>query len=296
MAAEHWYETMSDFEYVRPDSLEQALALLNEPGLRCRVLAGGTDLVVQLRRDGCTFDRLVDVTHLDALQGIHLDDDGTATIGAAVILADLLDHSALGARVPLIAEACRGVGGAQTRNMATIGGNVANAAACADLVPVLVCLEAVALVATPGMEQSLPVADLVVGENQTCLPPGSLIRAFAFELPPDHARMIYLRVARRRAMAVARVALAALSWVDGVGRIAEARLVPGAAFDRPRRVPEIERLLLGETFDEQLAVTAGEQMRQLYAREMSERWSVPYKQRVLAALTERAVRHCFGDG
>ncbi len=282
---------MTEFVYVRPHTLDEALALLAEPGAN-RVLAGGTDFVVQARRGEITCDRVIDIMHLPELRGIHISDSGKIVLGAAVTFSAMLDHAALCERVPLLAEACRAVGGVQIRNRATVGGNVANAAICADIATALVCLDAVAHIVTPDGEIAHPVQDVIAGPRQTTLTPGALIRAFTFQAPPDPARTAYLRVERRQAATIARVSLAAAGRLTG-GRIAAVRLVPGAAFERPQRITAVEDMLTGQPPTEDLFVAAGQRMSAIYEQVMGARGSAAYKSRVLAALTERALRHCF---
>lgn len=283
---------MTDFAYVRPQTVDEAVALLAEPGAN-RVLAGGTDFTVQLRRGEITCDRVVDIMHLPELQTIDISADGTIMLGAAVTFSAVLDHAALCARVPLLAAACRTVGGVQTRNRATVGGNVANAAPGADIATVLTCLDATAHIITANGEATIPVQDVIAGPRRTTLDPSALICAFMFQAPTDPARTVYLRADRRAAMAIARVALAAAGALDGEGKIDSVRLVPGATFERPQHITAIENMLAGQHPSEALFVEAGQHMRAVYEQVMSARWSAPYKSQALAALTERALRHCF---
>lgn len=280
---------MTDFEYVRAQTVSEVVKLLNEPGIVSRVLAGGTDLVLQLRRGAVAFDRLIDVTWIPALRAIAVS-DSAITIGAAVTCAEMLAHAALMDAIPILGEACRCIGGVQVRNMATIGGNVANAAPCADLAAVLICLDASALVVAPTGEHRIPVAEWLAERGDH---PGVLVRAFVFAPPSKMTRAVYLRVERRQAMAIARAALAVCGAPDDAGRIASVRLVPGAVFDYPRRMSEVEAALVGQVPAEDLFVAAGAQVQAVYEAASGERWSVPYSGPVLAALTERALRHIF---
>jgi CO/xanthine dehydrogenase FAD-binding subunit len=283
---------MKDFDYVCARNLAEALALLNEAGRRSRVLAGGTDLLVQARSGPVDFDRVVDVTHVAELKAIEVN--GRVTIGAAVTFAQLIEHPALQTHAPLLVQACRQVGSAQVRNAGTLGGNIANAAACADSAPALVCLEAQAIVVTPAGEVRWPVSELITGTHQTKLPPGALIRAFTFELPPAGSRGAFERIGRRRAMAIARLSLAAMGARGADGKIAWVRLVPGAAFARFRRVSAVEDWLRGQTPDAAVFQAAGRGMAEAFIAESGRRWSAEWKEKALAALTERALRQVVG--
>ncbi|MFN2225666.1 MAG: FAD binding domain-containing protein [Anaerolineae bacterium] len=278
---------MTHLSYVRAHSLDEALALLSEPGLRCRVLAGGTDLVNQFRQGEVACDRVVDVAHVPELRGI--DVGSPMRLGAAVTHAEIAESALLRERAPLLVLACRQIGSPQIRNIATIGGNVVNAAACADTLPVLVCLEAQAVVVSAAGVERVPVADLVTGVNQTRLPPGGLVQAFEFEAPPAGSRAAFQRIGRRQAMSIARLSVAALGALDAEGCVSLLRVVPGAAFARFRRVASVEEMLLGQRPTGQRIADAGAEMTRLFLQESGGRWSVAYKERAIAALTERAL-------
>jgi CO/xanthine dehydrogenase FAD-binding subunit len=280
------------FTYVRAHSLAEAVDLLNEPGVRSRPLAGGTDLMVQLRHVSPTFDRLVDVGRVPELRTI--EDNGHIIIGAAVTFAELLRNPIILRHVPLLAEACRTIGSVQIRNVATIGGNVGNAAPCADTLPVLACLDAEALLLSAASERRLPVSELVTGPNRTALESGELIRDFSLLPPPPESRCVFLRIGRRQAMVKPRLSLAAIGAKDAAGRVKDIRLCAGAAFARFRRQAEVEALLLGEEASRALFLRASEAMVRLLQAESGGRWSAPYKRQALAALTERALVKVLG--
>jgi CO/xanthine dehydrogenase FAD-binding subunit len=215
------------------------------------------------------------------------------TIGAGVTFTELVDHPLLQKHAPLLVQASQQIGSVLVRNRATLGGNIANAAGGADSLPPLVCLEAQAIIATAQGEQSMPVAELITGPGRTKLPPGALIRAFVFALPPANSRAAYERIGRRQAMSIARLALAALGVVDATGTIADIRLAPGAALAQVRRIAQVEHMLLGQMPSPELWAAAGRRMAEIFMAESGKRWSAPYKERALAALTERALAHVF---
>jgi carbon-monoxide dehydrogenase medium subunit len=283
---------MSEFTYVRAHSLDEAVALLGQPGVHSRVLAGGTDLVNQFRKGEVSCDRVVDVGHVPELRGIESGDP--IRIGAAVTHAEIAESTLLQESAPILVWACGQVGSPQIRNVATIGGNVVNAAVCADTLPVLVCLEAQAVVVSAGGVERVPVADLVVGVYQTRLPPGGLIQAFEFEAPPPGSRMSFQRIGRRQAMSIARLSVAALGSVDGEKRVSLLRVVPGAAFARFRRATSVEDLLVGQQPTPGRIAEAGSEMTRLFLEESGGRWSAQYKERAIAALTERALHEVLG--
>jgi CO/xanthine dehydrogenase FAD-binding subunit len=279
---------MGTFAYVRAHSLREAVDFLAEPGLNSRILAGGTDLVNQFRSGEVACDRVVDIAHVPDLKVIHVD--GAVRVGAAVTHTEIAAHPALQEQVPLLAQACRQIGSPQIRNIATIGGNVVNAAACADTLPALVCLDAKAVVVNRSGETLVPVADLVTGVNRTTLTGDSLVEAFVFDAPPTGSRMDFQRIGRRRAMSIARLSVAAIGMLDDKDRVALIRLVPGAAFARFRRATSVEKMLLDQQPTAQGMEAAGQRMAELFMSESGGRWSAPYKEKTIAALTVRALK------
>lgn len=284
---------MERFGYVRAADIGQAVALLGEPGVRSRVLAGGTDLLLQLRHEPDLCDRLVDITAIPALHAITRQ-DGRVIIGAAATFSEVMESPIVQETAPLLAEACRQVGAVQIRNMGTLGGNVANAAACADSLPALVCLDAVARVLTVEGEQEWPVSDLIVGPNRTRIPPGGLLVSLAYRIPPQGSRGVFLKLGRRNAMAISRVTVAALGRLDDSGRIADARLVPGSVTPRITRFAAVEGFLLGQIPGQALCEEAGRRTVAEVARVTGKRWSSEFKEPALLAMVTRALMQVFG--
>ncbi len=142
---------MASLDYVHATSVADAVALLNGPGLRCRPIAGGTDLVVAMRQRGPWFDRLVDITAIPELCEIE-ETPAEIRIGAAVTFGRAAANLLLRTAAPMLVEACLTVGSPQIRNTGTLGGNVINAAPCADSLPPLVALDAAAAHRRPRTE------------------------------------------------------------------------------------------------------------------------------------------------
>jgi xanthine dehydrogenase iron-sulfur cluster and FAD-binding subunit A len=296
---------MEHFGYIRAESVSHALALLNETGVRSQVLAGGTDLLLLLRVEPRFCDRVVDVSLVPELHRITRLGD-TVTIGAATSFSEVMDSPLVQESAPVLAEACRQVGAVQVRNMGTLGGNVANAAACADSLPALICLDARARLLTVAAgsapdapaqaaieERDWPVDELVTGPNRTRILPGELLVSLGYRVPEPGSRSVFLKLGRRNAMAISRLTVAALGRLDREGRIAEARLVPGSATPQIRRFREVEELLVGRVPEEPLFQEAGraaaDEMRRLAGR----RWSSEFKEPALEAMVARALRAVF---
>jgi CO/xanthine dehydrogenase FAD-binding subunit len=283
---------MERFIYCRASSVPEALALLNEPGIRSRPLAGGTDLVLLLREPPPVCDRVIDISLIPELHRIHRRGN-QVIIGASATFNEVIESELIQQTSPLLVQACQQVGAVQIRNMGTLGGNVANAAACADSLPALVCLDAAATLNSPDEERQIAISDLVLGPNRTLIPPGGLVTSLSYSIPPAGSRSIFIKLGRRTAMAISRLTIAVLGRLDESGRIAEARLVPGSATPQIRRFSVVERSLIGQLPTAQLIQKAAELTIEEMARLAGRRWSSEFKEPALTAITRRALTQVF---
>jgi CO/xanthine dehydrogenase FAD-binding subunit len=287
---------MERFGYVRASSVGDAVALLNEPGFRSRPLAGSTDILLMIRHEAEMCDRLVDISLIPELRRIERQGEWVS-IGAAATFSEVLESPVVQQTAGLLAEACSLVGAVQIRNMGTLGGNVANAAACADSLPALICLDALARYVTPQGERTLPVSELVTGPNRTILPKGGLLVELRYRAPLSGSRGAFLKLGRRNAMAISRLTVAALGRLDEDGTIAEARLATGSATPRIMRLEKVEQSLVGRKALPETMQAAGELAASEMVRLAGMRWSSEYKIPALSAMTVRAFGRVFGlDG
>ncbi len=283
---------MERFSYIRAQSIQDAVHQLNQSGFKSRPLAGSTDLVLLLRHKPDLCDRVVDITLIPEMRLIEQNGD-RVIIGAAASFSDVIASPVIQKTAAILADACKTVGAVQIRNMGTIGGNVANAAACADSLPALVCLDAAARVVTPGEEFNWPVSELVLGPNKTRIPPGGLLVSLNYTVPPEGSRGVFLKLGRRNAMAISRLTVAALGSLDGEGRVAEARFVTGSAAPTICRFKDVEASLLGKVPTPDLLREAGKLATDEMIKLSGYRWSSEFKVPALAAMTTRALARVF---
>jgi len=289
-------------EYRRARTVAEAVQLLNEPGVEARVLAGGTDLMIQLRRGEITAERLVDVSlvpemHQITRVGADLVParfvDGALVLGASVSFSQLLADDLIHEQASILAEMAAEAGAVQLRNMGTIGGNIANAALAADSLPVLIALDATIHLVGPEGTRAMPLVSFITGPGKTQLRPGELITAFSFE--PPAGQSCFIKVGRRNALNIARLSISAIGHLDAEGCIDDVRLVPGAALRHTRRASEVEAMLRGQRPGEALFEIAGKKMAEVMIAESGRRWSTPYKEPVITTITRRALAAVFGD-
>jgi len=247
---------MQTFDYLRPTSLEEACAALAGCNGGGRALAGGTDLVVQMRQAGLRPTLLVSLRDIPGLAFVELGDDLTLTIGAATPLASIEHSPEVRKHYPAIAEAASFIGSAQVRSRATIGGNLCNAAPSADTAPILLAYGARATVTDGSAERTMPLEEFFTGPGETVLRPGELLKSIGVPTCPTGIGKYFKTF--RSAMDCCTVGVAA--WVDfepGTAVVKDARVALGAVAPTPVRSRTCERLLVGETLDEALVECAG---------------------------------------
>jgi CO/xanthine dehydrogenase FAD-binding subunit len=285
---------MERFGYVRAGSIAEVVTLLNEPGVHSRPLAGGTDLVLLTRAEPSICDRVVDISLIPELHRIY-QEGNRVIIGAAATFSEVIESTIVSQTAPVLTQACRQIGAVQIRNMGTPGGNVANAAACADSLPALVCLDALARVVTPQGEHEWLVSELVRGPNRTIIPSGGLLVSLSYQIPLPNSQSVFIKLGRRNAMAISRLTVAALGRLDDAGRIAEARLVPGSATPQVCRFQVVEESLIGQVPSRDLYQSAARLAADEMTRLSGRRWSSEFKEPTLIAMTARALGRVF-DG
>jgi carbon-monoxide dehydrogenase medium subunit len=235
--------------YEAPETLDAAVTLLNGEAGQARPLAGGTDLLVQLRSGMVEPDLVVDLKRIPALRQIAAVDGGFR-VGAAVSGAELGEHAGLKAAWPGVVEAAELIGSTQIQGRASLGGNLCNASPAADSVPAMIAAAASVTVLGSEGEREVPVEDIVTGPGQTSLARDEIV--VAVNLPPRPARSgdAYLRFIPRTEMDIAVVGAGVSLTLGEDGLCSHARVALGAVAATPLLVPEAAEALIGTSVDE----------------------------------------------
>jgi CO/xanthine dehydrogenase FAD-binding subunit len=213
--------------YEAPESLSGAVALLAGANGEARVLAGGTDLLVQMRADVVDPELIVDIKRIPETRTVT-EENGGWRIGAAVTGAELKEHARLKQVWPGVVEAANLIGSTQVQGRATLGGNLCNGSPAADSVPALIAAGAVATLAGPQGKRDLPVEDVMLGPRQLALKKGEIVVSFLLPPRPPRSGDAYLRFIPRTEMDIAVVGAGVSLTVDGAGTITAARVSLGA--------------------------------------------------------------------
>jgi len=279
---------MKSFDYFAPQSLGDATALLRRYGTKAKVLAGGTDLFIRLERRAVEPGVVVDLKKIRALQGIKASAKGL-TIRAATLMDEIVSSRLVQRRYGIVADAAAAVGSIQTRNRATLGGNLCNASPAADTAPALIALAARARIAGGRRERELPLEDFFLAPGKTCLQSNELLKEIFIPLPAGKSGASFQRCTRT-AMDIALVNCAVfLTLAPKEGVISEIRIALGAVAPTPVRARSAEDLLRGKTPDKD----AVEEAVALAAAGVSPiddvRSSAEYRRAMVRVLTRRAI-------
>lgn len=273
--------------YEAPTSIADAVRAVAAPG--AMVLAGGTDLLVQYHAGSRRPTVFVDVKRIPELMRIAVDDE-SVTIGAAVPAVDIGSHGLVRDLWPGLVEAAQLIGSTQIQSRSSLGGNLCNASPAADSTCALIVNRAVALIAGPSGERTLPVEEFCLAPGRNALAPGELLVALRLPRPAPRTADAYLRLIPRTEMDIA-VASAAVSVTIGAdGRCADARVAIGAVAATPLVVPSAADALIGSSLDVAALVRAGDAAGQAARPIDDRRGTAAYRRTVVGVLTRRAAQ------
>jgi carbon-monoxide dehydrogenase medium subunit len=283
---------MVDLRYEAPESLQAAVALLAGATGAARVLAGGTDVIVQMETDLIEPQLLVDIKKIAEVRQITAENGGFR-IGAAVPGMEIMQHAALCKVWPGVVDGVKLIGSIQVRGRASIGGNLCNASPAADSVPALVAAGAVARIIGPNGTRELPVEKIPVGPGKTSLAKGEIIVSFFLPPRPAHSGDAYQRFTPRTEMDIAVVGVGISLTLDGGGTCTAARVALGAVAPTVLLVQEAADALIGTRIDgaalERLAKAASAACRPIDDK----RGTKEYRIKVAGVLAKRTAQQAL---
>jgi carbon-monoxide dehydrogenase medium subunit len=278
---------MKAFEYFAPRSLAEAVEVLARYDGEARTVAGGTDLLLKMKAGRLSPRAIVNIKRVPELRGLTFNSH--LTLGALTTLEEIKQSSIIRERYPALSDAAATMASVQIRNLATVGGNMCNAAPSADLAPILIALNAAARLAGIKGERRIPLEDFFTGPGATVLAPGELL--VSLEVPPPAGPSVYLKHSPREHMdiAVVGIGLALRGYNPLSQACAEPRVVLGAVAPVPLRARRAEAELTGgplaaERIDRAAKIAAEE------AKPIDDvRGSAWYRRRMVAVLTRRGL-------
>ncbi|MBT3346767.1 MAG: xanthine dehydrogenase family protein subunit M [Gemmatimonadetes bacterium] len=283
---------MRDFEYTVPKTLREAVKLLSEKGEAARVLAGGTDLIVQMRARRHQPERVVDVKSIPELNELSFSSRRGLRIGAAVPCHRIYNDEAVKEQFAGLTDAAMIIGGIQIQGRATLGGNLCNASPSADSIPALIAYGAEAEIIGPEGKRKLAVEDFCTGPGANALQPGEILVALRLPMPKANSGAHYLRFIPRNEMDIAVVGAGAAVELGGRSKsrvFKSVRIALAAVAPTPLLATDAGASLVGQPVTEE-AIAAAAALAQEAARPISDmRGPAAYRRHLVGVLTKRAL-------
>ncbi len=286
------------FEYLEPESIDEALTMLSRHKGKARIIAGGTDLMLQMRYKAIKPEYVVDITRIPGLHYVAFDNNRGLKIGPSTTIRDLETSAELREKYPIIAQAAGQLGSVAIRNVATVGGNLCNALPSAETSQVLVALSSEAKIVGPGGERRVPLEDFFTGVGKTVLQPDDLLLEIVVPGLAPGASGTYIKHSPRGPIDLAIVNITVLlTMAPGQEICEDAKIVLGAVAPTPLRARNAENVLKGRKIDEAIIEQAAQAASdEASPRRGSIRGSFEYKKEMVRVLTARAMREITTKG
>lgn len=281
---------MKDFDYAAPTALEEAVALLAQHNGSAKILAGGTDIIVQLREGLKDADVVVDVKKIPELTELKYSTESELSMGASVPCYRLYESPEIVSAYGAVTDSARIIGGWQIQSRASVGGNLCNSSPAADSIPSLIAHHAVAHIVGPNGPREVPVTEFCTAPGKNVLEPGELLVKITLPAPASKSASAYLRFIPRNEMDIAVAGVG--SWVklseDG-GTITDARIGVCAVSATPQFAEEASAFLVGKPVTEETFTAAGELAKKVAAPIDDMRGTVEYRIHLTGVLTKRTL-------
>jgi CO/xanthine dehydrogenase FAD-binding subunit len=278
---------MKRFDYLAPRTLGEALAIMADRP-EAVPLAGGTDLLVQVKEGRRSVEAVLSLKRVPEVH--RYARNGALSLGAAVTVGRIAADPAVQQHYTALAMGAGLIGSVQIRSVATLGGNLCNAAPSADTAPPLLVLNAQAVIAGIEGEHTVPLDTIFRGPGRTVLRPGKLLKEILVPLLPQGSASFYVRHTPRAGMDLAVAGVAAAVTLDPEGTIVRARIALGAVAPVPMRATRAEAMLPGQTLTDELLQEVGMVAAQEAQPIDDLRASAEYRSHLVDVLTRRAVR------
>lgn len=281
---------MNRFDYYEPRTIEEACRLALEFGSNASILAGGTDLIPKMKQKLIRPRAIINIKKIPGLDLIKIDEFDRLSIGALALISELSIHPLLEQRFPVLTSAARSIGSLQIRNIATIGGNLCNAAPSADMAPGLLVLDANIKAAGPSENREMRLEEFFVESGKVNLVRGEILTEIHLPFPPAYTYQIYLKHSVRRAMDIAIVGIAMALSFNGSNVCTKARVAFGAVAPTPVRVKRTEEMFVGKRLEEVPLAMVGEMASQEVSPISDVRASAEYRSEIVQKIIKEAIK------
>lgn len=288
---------MIKYDYIRVKDTTELSRLLQQYGDEAKIVAGGTDLMVQIREQSEKLSNMkvmLDISFLEnEMKYIKREEDELA-IGALSTHTDIEKNDLVQTFFPGLGSACSQVGSPQIRNMGTIGGSICNASLAADPVPPLMSADAVLVLSKGNESRRLLLEEFYLGRGKTALEAGEFLLEIRLPIKEEKVYEAFEKLGRRKALAISRLNASVRYTLDEEGKIKWVHLTPGCVFSAPQRSKKAEEVLLGKEPSKELFEKAGMAVSEEMIEITGVRWSTAYKQPAIEGVVEKLLLKAAG--
>lgn len=284
---------LPEFEYHEPSTVKEACEVMAELGSRARPLAGGTDLLVQMKKKILVPSHLVSLAKLEELKNLEIS-NGVFRMGSLVTVARIAESDKVENILPALSQGALNLGSPLVRNLATVGGNIVSARPAADLPPPLMAFGGKVVLTNGKRERHVALKDFFKGPGETVMESGELLTQIHVNIPSAHSGAAYIKLGTRRALEISLVNVASFITLDGPdGAVKSARIVMGAVGPKPLRAFSAEDLLIGKRPSEDLFEEAGKKAAGESMPIDDFRGSAEYRYAMVSILTRRTLKAAY---
>lgn len=281
---------MQNFQFYSAKSLEDGLNYISDQGGRSKIIAGGTDLILELREEKITPDSILNILEIEQLRGITETEDAVR-IGSTTTFTEMIQSEVLNQHLPLLVQAASAVGGPQIRNRGTIGGNIGTNGPCADVLPAVLALEGSLELQSKKKDLRMVALEKILSSPyQTSIEADEILTAIHIKKLAPATRSGFEKLSRRNAMAKGRMNISIVLGLDKHKVVSDVRIVPGAVMPFAQRIEAAEKMLLGKILDESLIDAAADTLAEEVFKIAGIRWSTEYKEPVLKSVFKRVLQ------
>lgn len=276
------------FEYLAPKTVDEAISMLSEHNGEARPIAGGTDLLLKMKRRNLEPPYLVGLRNITGLNRVQYDYEQGLRLGALVTIHTVETSPIIRERVPILSQAASTLGSVQIRNLGTVVGNVCNALPSADMIPSLIVLGAAVKIVGAKGEKSIPVEDFITGLGRTVLAHDEIVVEIQVPCPPPRSGGVYIKHAQRGAKSLGICNVAAFIATEG-DVCSDVKICLGTVAETTIRAVKAEQILKGKPFSPELVKEASEMASEEAQPRTSIRGSAEYREEMIRVLTARAL-------
>lgn len=282
------------FDFHEPFSVQEALEFKKTFKENSKFLAGGTDLLVHLKKKLISTDNIISLSRIKVLSRITKEED-SVIIGACATMSQLSSSSIIKKNFKALKASCNNLGNHLIRNRATIGGNACNASPAGETLPALLVYDALAILENTEGKREIPIRDFFTGPGKSCIQVDEILTGFRLPIPPAHSGGHYAQLGKRKSSEINVVNVASfLEYDPSTLIITKARIALGSVAPTPIRAPKAEASLMGQTPEESAFFAAGEIARREDCRPIDDfRGTAGYRQAMVGVLTKRTLAAAF---